>query len=253
LAIDNARERRHREQYSFRKEPATNQKAGGTLAMTLADRILFFQKKLKLKVRLPKGVEVMNPYREKVAGSLCEKFYHKYYSDNEERQLILGINPGRFGGGITGIPFTDPVKLGVLGIQNDLQKKRELSADFVYMMIDACGGAEKFYKKFYISAVSPLGFVKENKNLNYYDIKGLPELLEPFIVKCLKDQLGWGIVCNVCFIMGEGENFKYVQKLNAKFKFFEEVVPLAHPRFIMQYRRKKLPEFIESYKMKLFP
>ena len=97
---------------------------------------------------------------------MCRKpansFYTKYYSDNNKRILLLGINPGRFGGGVTGIPFTDPVRLEkVCGIKNDFQKKQELSSVFIYEMIEAYGGAEKFYKQFYISAVSPLGFVKQ--------------------------------------------------------------------------------------------
>jgi len=220
--------------------------------MTLADQILAFQKKLKIKAKLPKGVEVMNPYKEKQAAGLCKKFYGKFYSDNAQRTMILGINPGRFGGGVTGIPFTDPVKLHAMGIENDLPKKRELSADFVYLMIDACGGPEKFYSKFYVSAVSPLGFVRDDKNLNYYDVKGLPGLLETFIVSCLKQQLQWGMDQRVCFSLGEGENFKFIQDLNKRFRFFERVVPLPHPRFIMQYRRKRLAEFIELYKSKLF-
>jgi hypothetical protein len=218
--------------------------------MTFVDNILSFQKKLKLNVTLPKGVEAMNPYREKEAQQLCEIFYKKFYNDNEQRFLILGINPGRFGGGLTGIPFTDPVKLEMLGIPNSFDKKKELSADFIYEMIDACGGAEKFYKKFYFSSVSPLGFVKDEKNLNYYDVKGLPELLDDFIVKCLKQQLSWGINTKICFCLGEGENFKFIKKLNERNHFFETVVALPHPRFIMQYRRKKLNEFIQLYKEK---
>jgi hypothetical protein len=221
--------------------------------MTLADRILSFQKELKIKVRLPKGVEVMNPYKEKQAAFFCELFYRKFYNDNETRTMIVGINPGRFGGGITGIPFTDPTKLDSLGIANELPKKRELSADFIYSMIDACGGPKPFYRKFYFSAVSPLGFVMNDKNLNYYDVKGLPNLLEEFIVACMKEQLSWGLNSKVCFCLGEGENFKFIQKLNQKFQFFENIVPLPHPRFIMQYRRKRLVEFIEIYKSKLFP
>jgi len=221
--------------------------------MTLADLILSFQKELKIKTRLPKDVVVMNPYKEKQAAFICEKFYRKFYNDNESRAMILGINPGRFGGGITGIPFTDPEKLESLGIANELPKKRELSADFIYSMIDACGGSKRFYKKFYISAVSPLGFVMNDKNLNYYDVKGLPNLLEEFIVACMKEQLSWGLNSKVCFCLGEGENFKFIQKLNQQFQFFENIVPLPHPRFIMQYRRKRLVEFIEIYKSKLFP
>lgn len=221
--------------------------------MTLADRILTFQKKLKLNIALPEGVEAMNPYREKNSAEFCKQFYTRFYNDTTERIMILGINPGRFGGGITGVPFTDPLKLEQLGIKNDLPKKRELSADFIYQMIDACGGPEKFYKRFYISAVSPLGFVKDDKNLNYYDVKGLSQLLEHFIVKCLNEQLNWGLSRETCFCLGEGENFKFIQKLNGQYQFFKEVVALPHPRFIMQYRRKRLSEFMTLYKSKLFP
>jgi hypothetical protein len=215
--------------------------------MTLADRILSFQKNLNLTIKLPRGVQAMNPYQDKIAFSLCEKFYRKFYDDEEQRTMILGINPGRHGGGITGIPFTDPVKLESLGIQNDFQKKRELSADFVYQMIDAFGGAKRFYQTFYISAISALGFTKAEKNLNYYDVKSLPELLDKFIVACMNLQLSWGLNKKVCYCLGEGENFKFLSKLNAKHFFFEEIISLPHPRFIMQYRRKKLDQFINLY------
>jgi hypothetical protein len=42
---------------------------------------------------------------------ICSSFYQKYYADNKKRSLIIGINPGRFGAGVTGIPFTDPIRL----------------------------------------------------------------------------------------------------------------------------------------------
>jgi hypothetical protein len=215
--------------------------------MTLADRILSFQKNLKLNIKLPKGVEAMNPYQDQTAFSLCEKFYKKFYDDERSRTMILGINPGRHGGGITGVPFTDPVKLESLGIQNDFQKKRELSADFVYQMMDAFGGAKKFYQTFYISAISPLGFTKDEKNLNYYDVTGLPELLDKFIVECMNLQLSWGLSKRICFCLGEGENFKFLSKLNDKHFFFDKIISLPHPRFIMQYRRKKLDQFVNLY------
>src|SRR5690242_10769323 len=105
--------------------------------MTFSEHVLQFYRSLQIKQRLPKGVEVLNPYQEENAFQLCEKFYGKFYHDNQPRTLILGINPGRFGGGITGIPFTDPVKLETqCGIHNDLKKKVELSADFIYAMIN---------------------------------------------------------------------------------------------------------------------
>ena len=99
--------------------------------MTWADRILSFYQSLTITAKLPKGVEVLNPYANADTFKYCSAFYHKYYEDNEPRTLILGINPGRYGAGLTGIPFTDPVKLEMIcGIKNNLTKKAELSADF---------------------------------------------------------------------------------------------------------------------------
>ncbi len=216
-----------------------------------ADKILAFQKKLKFEIILPTGVHVMNPYGDEQANRVCKKFYETFYDDAIQRTMIVGINPGRMGGGITGIPFTDPVKLETLSIKNELPKKRELSADFIYEMIGAYGGAKKFYKKYYISAVSPLGFVRDGKNLNYYDVKGLPKLIDSFIVECLRQQLSWGLNPKICFCLGEGENFKFLKKLNETHRFFEQIVPLPHPRFIMQYRRKRINEFMELYVKKL--
>src|SRR5687767_2960641 len=124
---------------------------------TFADRILSFYKNLTITEKLPKGVEILNPYQDKKAFDLCQQFYKKYYDDHRQRIIIMGINPGRFGGGLTGIPFTDPVKLEQkCGIPNDLQKKAELSADFIHAMMEAFGGLEKFYSRFYFNSVSPL-------------------------------------------------------------------------------------------------
>ncbi len=215
--------------------------------MTWADQILPFLKNLNLEVNLPSGVRVMNPYRGKNVYSLCEKFYKRYYNDSSPRTLILGINPGRNGGGITGIPFTDPIKLEALGLSNDLQKKPELSSGFIYTMIDSFGGPDKFYNKFYISSVSPLGFTQHNKNLNYYDLKNLPALLGEFIKSCLEQQLAWGLNRKVSFCLGEGKNFDFLKKLNDQHRYFENITPLPHPRFVMQYRRKKLKAFIKLY------
>lgn len=213
-----------------------------------ADHILRFYKQLKIKTPLPQGVEILNPYENKITFALCEKFYRKYYSDDNPRRLILGINPGRHGAGLTGIPFTDPIKLEkYCSIPNSLQKKAELSADFIYEMITAFGGLEKFYGRFHFSAVSPLGFVKDGKNLNYYDIRELEISLKPFIVETLTKTLKFGVDTSACYCLGEGANFKFLRRLNEEQKFFDRIIPLAHPRFIMQYRRKKMGEYVDEY------
>jgi hypothetical protein len=220
--------------------------------MTFADRVLVFYKELALPTRLPKGVAVLNPYQDNIAFDLCDQFYRKYYSDNHERIAILGINPGRFGGGITGIPFTDPVKLEMIcGIKNNLQKKVELSADYIHAMIKAYGGPGKFFGKFFFNSVSPLGFTLDGKNLNYYDTPELLKSLEKFILRSLHEIIDLGVRRDIAFCLGEGTNYKYLSKLNQRENIFNEIIPLAHPRFIMQYRRKFVDEYIADYLTKL--
>lgn len=220
--------------------------------MNFADNILNFLFHLQIPFKLPKNVEILDAHQRKDVRDVCNAFYKKYYSDNNKRHVLIGINPGRFGGGVTGIPFTDPIRLeNVCGIKNEFQKKQELSSVFIYEMIEAFGGAEKFYKQFYFSAMSPLGFVKHGKNLNYYDDKILLEKIQPFIIDCMNEQIAFGLNTDVCFCIGEGENLKHLQKLNAIHKWFDKIESLSHPRFIMQYRVKRKAEFINNYLSKL--
>lgn len=220
--------------------------------MTFADQILSFYKSLKISARFPKGIEAMNPFQDAAVFGLCEKFYRKFYNDTTSRTLILGINPGRHGGGTTGIPFTDPVKLEkYCGIPNNLPKKPELSADFIYAMIESYGGTQSFYSDFLISAVSPLGYTRDGLNINYYDDKELEKAVRKFIIDSLKMQMKFPINRNACFCLGEGKNYKYLLKLNEEFSFFKEIIPLPHPRFILQYRRKRTGEFVDMYVQKL--
>ena len=215
--------------------------------MTFSDRIIHFYKSLEIPGPLPDGIQVMNPYDREDVLDACTRFYEKYFNDNKGRRLILGINPGRFGAGVTGIPFTDPIRLEkVCGIKNNFEKKPELSSDFVYRMINRMGGPEHFYRHYYIGAVSPLGFIKNGKNYNYYDSNELFHHLKKFILKSLVEQVGLGINSRKCFCLGQGKNFEYLQALNNDLKLFSEIVPLPHPRWVMQYRRKKLNEILEQ-------
>ena len=220
--------------------------------MRFADDILNFLFNLKIPFKLPKDVEVLNAHQRKDVQQVCTSFYKKYYNDDNKRHALIGINPGRFGGGITGVPFTDPIRLEkVCGIRNDFVKKQELSSVFIYDMIEVFGGVEKFYKQFYFSAVSPLGFVKHGKNLNYYDDKILMKRIEPFVIDCMQKQIAFGLHTDICFCIGEGENFKYLKKLNEQQKWFKKIETVSHPRFIMQYRLKRKEEFIQQYIKKL--
>ncbi len=191
-------------------------------------------------------MEYLNPYESEEVRDFVEKFYRKYYSDNNLRTLIIGINPGRFGAGITGIPFTDPIKLEEdCGIENSFEKRAELSADFVYKLIDAYGGPEVFYGDFYITSVSPLGFVKGGKNFNYYDSNAVFKALLPHLQKHIKWHFTHGISADTVVNWGKGKNMQYLDKLFER-KPYKEVLNLPHPRWVMQYRRKSVDEWLEK-------
>lgn len=203
---------------------------------------------------LPPGVEVLDPYRQPQTQEIVRRFFSKYYDDQNRRILLVGINPGRFGAGVTGIGFTDPINLEKhCGIPNDLEKKAELSSEFMYQVIESMGGAKLFFRRFFFSSVSPLGFTKEGVNLNYYDIPELKNSLEPFMAAALQRQIELGGSAEVAFSIGMGQNVKYLHYLNAKYGLFKTIEALPHPRWVMQYRRKTKERYIKEYKEKLMP
>lgn len=221
---------------------------------SFADKVIKFNSNLKLDSPLPTGIRVMNPFLENEhAIEASSKFYKKFYNNNYKRILILGINPGRFGAGVTGVPFTDTKRLKEkCGITINGIETHEPSAVFVYEVIDAFGGPKKFYSKFYINSICPLGFTINGKNgrevnYNYYDDKKLTETVSPFMLDCLKKQIAFGVDHNICFCLGAGKNFNFISKLNEKYKFFKKILPLEHPRYVMQYKSKDKPSYIEKY------
>jgi Domain of unknown function (DUF4918) len=215
---------------------------------TQSAAILYFCRNLRPRFPLGDGIEIMNPYKDPVAWEVASRFYEKFYADSRPRTYIFGINPGRFGGGVTGIPFTDPIRLAEkCGIPNDWKQQAELSSQFVYEMIAGYGGVEAFYGDYFFTAISPLGYVRHGKNLNYYDDKELMRDVEPFVLACIRRQLETMPTSEICFCLGEGENYRYFSRINDRHGFFKTIIPLPHPRWIMQYRRKKIKDYIELY------
>ncbi|MEP6845264.1 MAG: uracil-DNA glycosylase family protein [Panacibacter sp.] len=215
---------------------------------TLAQQIPDFLFNLQLPFTMPDNIEVLDVHKVPAVQTACRSFYEKFYNDRNKRHLLIGINPGRFGGGVTGIPFTDPIRLqNDCGIPNSFQKKQELSSAFIYEMINAYGGVLKFYRKFYISAVSPLGFVRNGKNLNYYDDKVLQKRIETFVIDCMEKQITFGLERDICFCIGEGKNLKFLKALNDKHKWFKTIKSFSHPRFVMQYKLKQKQFYIQQY------
>jgi hypothetical protein len=217
--------------------------------MTFASRALEFYKQLKLTARLPNGVALLNPYADAATMALVEKFLFRFFDDERPRTLVLGINPGRFGGGSTGIGFTDPVALqDACGIENDLPKRRELSSEFVYRFVDRWGGPRQFFGAFYLTALCPFGFTRAGNNFNFYDDPALLGAMRPFIVETLRAQIALGGRRDVALILGAGKNKRVIDEMNQEHGFFERVEALDHPRFIMQYRRKQMDAYVERYR-----
>ena len=216
--------------------------------MTVAEKIMAFNDSLQPPKGLPSDVVVMNPYNDKLARSLAQTFYQKYYNDFAPRTILFGINPGRFGGGITGVPFTDPIKLEEdCEIPNPFEKRPELSSRFIYEVIHAFGGPATFYQKYFISALSPLGFTRGGINLNYYDIKNWRAIFENYAVDRIRDQQGFPVRKEVAYCIGQGQNLKFLEAINEKHRFFNRILTVPHPRWVMQYRLKRKKEFIQQY------
>lgn len=225
--------------------------------ITFADHILNFNNMLSQKsLILPEGYRTINPFtgdQKDQVKAVTTAFYQKYYNDRNRRYLILGSSPARRGTAVTGIPFEDAKHLqNETGIYIDSFYINRSSSDFLYDVMREYGGCEKFYSKFYMNFVCPLGIVKTNAkgnevNCNYYENKKLKDSLYSFIVSSLICQLEFGLETSVCYCIGSGENYKFLSRINAEYGFFNTIVPLEHPRFIMQYNANKKDIFLKKY------
>lgn len=224
---------------------------------TFADLAIRYNEQLTFEEPLPTGFQVMNPFQENPEGRrTMEHFYHKFYNDHNPRKLLLGINPGRFGAGVTGVPFTDTKRLKEnCGIPFEGKETYEPSATFVYQMIEAFGGVVAFYNSFYIHSIFPLAIVRLNEkgtyvNCNYYDDKRLIDLLKPFMIQHLKDQIKLGLYTDVVYVLGK-RNANFVTAINNETKLFERLEILEHPRYIQQYKSKQTDLYAEKFVRKL--
>lgn len=189
-------------------------------------------------------VDLLLPFLDDYANSIRTQFFHKYYNDYNKRQLWLGINPGRLGAGITGIAFSDPFCLQqYCKIENHWDKRKELSAKFIFQCIEAAGGPESFYRKVYIDAICPIGLLRQGKNFNYYDDTSYYELIRPNIESHLQELFNQNVHEKV-IIIGKGKNERFFKELTRAEIPYES---LPHPRWIMQYKRKEMHSWIDKY------
>lgn len=226
-----------------------------------SNRVLEFNEWLaNISLELFDNYSIRNPFDGKNKEQIKEitkTFYKKYYNDNNKRYLILGSSPARKGTATTGIPFEDASHLyKETGILIDDFYINKSSSYFLYDVMEQYGGCEKFYKDFFMSFVCPLGIVNVNSkgnevNSNYYENKKLENVLYSFIVDSLKKQISLGIDTSICYCIGSGENFKFLTRINEKYHFFNKIIALEHPRFIMQYNSKDRNQYLSKYMMAL--
>ncbi len=225
--------------------------------MTVAEQILKFNHDISLEsVELPVGVRALNPFKGEHADlirKIATAFYQKFYSDTRKRRLILGSTPSRRNTAATGIPFADTNHLAhECGIHLGEFTTPQTSSAFLYDVIREYGGVKKFYNDFYMNFVCPLGLVRANSkgnevNCNYYENKELQDILSSFILDSIHSLIDFRIDTSICYCIGSGENYKFLEKLNTQHKLFDQVIPLEHPRFIMQYNSKRKEEYITKY------
>lgn len=220
--------------------------------MTFGQQVIDFHTSLTPDWKLPKGIDLIFPFDNPETIEVFSTFFRQYFDDQRERTFLFGINPGRFGAGVTGVPFTDPKIIEeTCGITNSFQKRNELSSIFIYEMIEALGGPAAFYRDFYITSISQLGFMSEGKNINYYDDKRLEKAVTKRIIDNINTQLAFGANRKIAFCIGQGKNLKFFNQINDKHHFFERIVPVPHPRWVMQYRLKTKDIYIDEYVTKL--
>ena len=214
---------------------------------TFAGKAIKYFLSLESPTDLPENIITINPYKKPEVQTVVGQFFNKFYNDSKNRLFVYGINPGRFGGGLTGIAFTDPVALSEdCEIINNLGTRRELSSRFIYTLIHEFGGAQKFFGQVYLTALYPLAILKDGKNYNYYDNPALYMALRKHIENSIKEQRKLGARKDIAISLGK-RNAKYLKKINNEHGFFNEIRVLDHPRYIMQYKLKHMDKYLKDY------
>lgn len=220
---------------------------------TFAEKVISFNQQLTFEGKLPEGFQVINPFLDNPeTEEVTSAFYRKYYSDYKKRRFLVGINPGRHGAGVTGIPFTDTKRLeSACGIKMETARTHEISSVFIYDMIEAYGGVVPFYQDIYINSPFPLAIIRRTKsgtwrNANYYDNSALFEAVRGYMICSLEQHIGLGLDTSEVFVLGK-KNADFIARLNSEKKLFDRLTVLEHPRYIQQYKSKERVFYINKY------
>ena len=215
--------------------------------MPFADRLTHLLHDFPLPPPLPEAVTAHSPYQEPGPQELFTEFARRYYGGNQPRVAVLGINPGRLGNGRTGVAFTDGPALTAWGLAHELPTRREPSSEFMQAVVEAWGGAGPFYQQFYVGSLYPLVLLRDGRNYNFYDSPAVTAALWPTMQAHLQQlTTEVGVVRQAAVCLGR-RNARFFQRLNDELGLFEQIYVLDHPRYLMQYQRRRLPENVAHY------
>lgn len=122
-----------------------------------------------------------------------------------------------------------------------------MSAEFISMVIAAYGGPDDFYRDVYLSALSPLGFVRNGVNINFYDDAALEKMMTPHIIEWMNDVFAHSVRRDVTILLGSGKLRTFMERSVRDAVGIKEVIYLDHPRYIMQYRRRDVGDYVQLY------
>lgn len=182
------------------------------------------------------GIVVLSDFVKNPEG--ISAFWRKYYGDAIPRVMICGINPGRFGAGMTGIPFMDFMSLSRL-IPGIDREETEKSASFFFQVV-CLFGVETFFRTFYVSNFSSVGYMKEGGNLNYYD---LPPAALAVVERNFITEIG---IVKPTHIISLGESVQQsVRKLLPA--SVDCSLRLPHPSWVATYRANEMDQWALRY------
>ena len=185
-----------------------------------------------------RGIQVLQEFLTHRAW--LDAFWQHYVPYPLPQTVILGLNPGRFGAGQTGIPFIDFRSLSVLLPDAELPKlDSEPSATFFFRVVQQIG-AEKFYREFFVSNVSALGYLRNGKNANYTD---LPQVAQQIVARNFAEEMAALRPKRIIALGREAE--ASAQELYPDGSV--RISHLPHPSWIMTYRLREAQSWVRRY------
>ena len=169
---------------------------------------------------------------------VMENFWATFYPEGPPPQVICGLNPGRHGAGLTGVPFRDFKTLSKW-MQGINRQDAEPSAQFFAKVVEAVG-VEAFFKRFYVTNISAVGYVRDGKNLNYHD---LPEVALRVVERNFMEEMA-SVQPTRIIALGK-HPYATVGKLLSS--SVGDIAYLPHPSWIMTYRRREADDWLGRY------